>query len=562
MPNVPILNRPQVSTSPLPRVRTQAGAEGIIPTVALNVASGVLDVFERERQSALDVRINAAEVEARDLRTRIESDPKKGILNRRGTDALSAPDDAESEWATGISEIEAKLSDPDAREVFRARADQLRSELRATAMRHAGRESEAMDAPNTKTLIEDSIERIADVAGDNAAVNQNIEQAAQLLDGLLRRQGKPKDVREAEVRVVRSQARAAQLLALANTENAERIAQARDIFAKESAGMTERDRENTERALDDAGSREQAQRISGELLLAHPDDEAAALVAARERLSGKDEDEVVNRIRDRFAEQRRLKAQTVNDAVNEGVAAVERGEGVPSAVRDILLANDPQKLSLLRTRASQVARGVPIETDSETYATLFLMEPQDLAQVNPNDYVTKLSEPDFQELTRAVRDAKTGVAGRAMSRGDLATELLSRAQQDGLVDASVRTLADLNRFKPAKAAFNRLNNALTSALLEAQNVKGFPLNGQEQRAVLNQILDDEVMATGFVGMAKGTVPRAFAEPRRFRELNTDELAARRLPFEVRVQQLRAEGLTKEQARARMAQEGYPEATEP
>lgn len=530
MASVPRLNRPQVrptaepAKSLGPNLAERAGA-------ALQQTAGELQAFGREVQRLDEIRVNEALTQFAGRADELTTE----LSTRRGMQAAEGLDPFRDKLTVSRGDIEAGLSTENQRRLFAAQSERFRADAERRAFGYVQGETRRVDAETFDALNRTDLDRVATAAregGDPTDILREMDRRTALFGD---RQGwTPEMIADAR-KEAQSTARTAQLTAMANTENEALIQRARETFAKESGSMTERDRQTVERVLEDAGLRATSQRATEEIILAHPDDEAAALAEARSRYTGKTEDEVVSRIKIRFDEQRQAKEQRINTAYNTALGAVERGEPIPDAARTLLLADDPGKLNLLRTRQRQVANGTQPVTDWDTYERLFVeMTNEDLAKVNPSDYRTMLSDSDYKQLVDRVANLRqTGGRGdRGMTPGQVTTDLLVRAREDGLIPRTVRTLNDLKKSKRDAEAFERLNTAVQTALNQRRAANNnIPLTGTEQREVVNEVIDDEVMATGMFGRADRRVPRAFADPRRFRELTAEErVAADRTPI--------------------------------
>ena len=246
MPRVPVLSTRQVAPSvrAAPNV-SPASVPGMGLAAGLStLAEGVGEIARKARDQANEVRLNAAEVEVRALRNRILNDPQKGLLSRRGENAFTAPEDASGLWRSGLSEISARLTDPDVRQAFEARAAMLGVELEDVVNRHVSGEMDRVDADRTKAIIEDSLATIGQAPENLAQVDVDIARAEETMVGRLRRQGVAPEVLEAERAKLRSQARLAQIGALA-AENPEMARAAFERYADDLQGKDRTDAQRT-----------------------------------------------------------------------------------------------------------------------------------------------------------------------------------------------------------------------------------------------------------------------------------------------------------------------------
>lgn len=554
MPQVPSLANRRVGPSVIRQPETNAAAQAGAGVVAgLGTAAQMIQrEVDTARQRGNEIRLNAAEVRVRELRNRILNDRDKGVLNQRGERAFKAPEDAEREWTTGLSAISAELGDPDVREVFNARASQLGVELRDVVNRHVTGEMDRVDAMTTEQIVKDTMTGIADTATDTERVSVDIVRAEEALRGRLVRQGVPEDVRDAAIAEVRSNARLAQVQALADAGDPNAGA----TLTAHWDEIAPSERKKARDYVDAADLTARAQRISDDLYDAFKNDEAGAIREAERTYEGKERDAVVNRLEVAFARQRRLDQEEVKSYTDRAMTEAYAGRGVSRETSAWLESNGQGRV----LRAAQevqkaVVEGEPIQTNLATYQELRnLLLPENrrkFLETNLLEYADRISRQDLTEFI----DAQVALGGgttrpaSGSSTAAVMTELFNQAQGSRMFGQGVERLGDLETRPVDKEIYNVLRAQVETNIAALRSTqKGEPSTAQV-REIIRTTLD------GYIIEDKGAGAFNFgnrvAVPRPASPL-TVPLSPEAL---TRAQALKAQGSSAEQIAAILQREG-------
>lgn len=551
MPRAPVLSTRQVA----PNVRaapnvSPASVPGMGLAAGLSTLAGAVgEMAQKARDQANEVRLNDAEVKVRELRNRILNDPAKGLLSRRGTNAFTAPEDAEGEWRSGLSEISAELTDPDVRAAFEARADMLGVELRDVVNRHVSGEMDRVDADRTKAIIEDSLATIGQAPENLAQVDVDIARAEETMVGRLRRQGVAPEVLEAERAKLRSQARLAQIGALA-AENPEMARAAFERYADDLQGKDRTDAQRTvERETLEARAQAGRDAIVREFTV-----ETEALAAVKDRYSGQEEQMVRQYVVQDFADRARGRREVVQANTDAALQGIISGTGIPADVRRFLYENEPKTLDELTRYQTTRARGEEPETDYALFETLlqkYVDSPTQFAQEDLAQFRNRLSDRHYEELTRY----KVGQRGPLQRVSPLAATrfVWEQARKNGVIPETVLVAADLKKQNTeTRQRFAQFEASMKGAL-DAALVDNPRLTTAEQMAVMQGVIDNQViLSTGWLGGGRDTIPAAAQLPK-------DEVVGRtsgRKPMAARVNELRGQGMSRSEIERRMRAEGY------
>lgn len=533
MPVIPRSPGPRVASTPEPsRQRPLAAYDGADSRGAQAVAGAVTQVagvIERERVRLDEIRANEQEAGLlADVNT-LWSDPKDGFTAKRGTDAVTGLDGFRDRLRLAISKRESTLSTDRQRALFRRSADRVQRELDGRAMAYVSDEVRRVDQQSHEALVAADRDAIAKAArvGDSAAVDARVAQLSERISLYGDRTGAaPEAIQRAREEAV-SNARLVQIAGLADADP-DRAAEA---LATHKDRLTAKDYEAARELVEQGSLTLRSQRERDRILAAHPDDERAALSAAR-ALEGELEDRTVQRVTAHFAERRRLRQEEDRTFSGAVAATVEQTGSVDGlTAQQVARAKAiPGLWRSLTMRAKQVASGENAVTDWAWYEKYVNLSDDELRAANPAEYRPHLSDSDYKAfLDRKATVQGTGGRGqrdRGLTPSEVFSETLAMARRSGLVAEQVRTAADLNKNTGAKATFLRLHDAINADLSTAIEQKGAPLTEAETRTVIQAVFDDAVMRTA--GFNK-VVPRAsLAEGAGFREL-TDRERAERAP---------------------------------
>ena len=195
MPTVPILRGRQVDTAALPgpRLSTSVPA-GTFETAQVDLSGltrEVVGIARDERQKADQIILTEADGRLSALETQIQHDPKTGILNRRGQDAFTAPEDAKAAWDKGTAEIANSLSTESQKLAFRRAVVGRWASIDNSVQQHVSNERKRYD--NTATDEGIVLERDAAIKNftDPERIGQSIEWQQSALVLYAQRNGLP-----------------------------------------------------------------------------------------------------------------------------------------------------------------------------------------------------------------------------------------------------------------------------------------------------------------------------------------------------------------------------------
>jgi hypothetical protein len=258
-----------------------------------------------------------------------------------------------------------------------------------------------------------------------------------------------------------------------------------------------------------------SQAARDELIALHPDDEKAAIAAARERYTGQMEDEVVRRVKGIFTERRETVRAIGDDLMQEAINAMgDKGniDAIPRQTMVRLQTEYREKWNNLRNYAQQLQSGTALISNLDTIQELNDLTPDQWLTTDLNDFRGRLSYDDFRRYSdyqRGIKQPNSGATRAGMTPPEIDRDLFSAAKEAGLIESSATDMTTLRRFPRENEAFGRVRTRVYEQIQAEAGEKKRPLTEPETRAVIERVLDDRVLRTS--GLDK-PLPRAWVGP--------------------------------------------------
>lgn len=566
MPRVPRLTGPSVTPRGLPQPRVSEAAAGMPIAQAVAQVGGQLQkVVDEEREKVAEIQTNEALVRLRSARDAALYDPKNGVLTLQRANALDAPTRFSEAWSRDVSAIAAGIKDPEARRRFTMKAEQERVEAESMVLRHVDTETERLDADTTK-LRADALAQDAVMLAGAPDAEEKIAERETLVRGRLSRQGIVGDAQDAEVSRQRSALRLAQIYALVKREQTDAAEALLDRVQDDLRGA---DIQAARTLVQESSLLTRSQQASDNLFAAFgPNDERAALAEARAQFQGEMREKVIGQLERRYADERRLRAEALNERTTDALAVVESGRTLSASDRAWFIENNPAALRSLDARARQVSNGTAVETSWPEYERLqAVFETGNLSAIrNLNISASRhlLSDSDYKAFIDRRSNILRGAAdreNRALTPLAIDRQILIDLQEGEVVGKNVRTMGDLDEYPASNRVFTQTRLAVLQAIEAAQAAKtDGPLTGPEMMQVIRSVTDDLVVQRkwggGRVIYPRAVAPEGVTEAVPRRERPVAPTAGGRPDLATRNAQLRAAGLSADQRLAVLQSEGY------
>lgn len=486
MPVVPVYNNLTSQLNPTPNVGVRAPD---IPDVAGTQAQALGQAATRTgdaisrialdaQQQANQVRVNDAMNKAVEAKLRLTYDPNEGFIHLKGDAALTRPDgqSLDNEYVqklgTQLGEIESSLGNDAQKLAFQQQSRELVTQFRGLINKHVSREYGDYQNSVQDGTIKTAGAQMALSWGDPDAVAQgsNAIKAAVAEKGRL--QGWSGQETEANMMTALSPAHAAVIGAAVD---AGKLDYAREYFNQVSPELTPVARLQIQKTLDQGDFETRTQNKADELFAKYPDDPASALREARETMSGKDEDAVVQRIQRLDAERVTLRERVHKDAA-DAAWRVYASTGSMSAIPpSTISAMDGRDLEALRRTAKTDFEAAQAQKEPKTdpnvyYGLSRLSTSPDFANVDLRQYFSALSPGDRKHFM----DLQTKIT----NPDDVSQVVSVEAQKSAMVKSL--GLKDQQAGMFYQVADQELN--------AAQTAKGRKLTQDERQQVLDRLV--------------------------------------------------------------------------
>lgn len=441
---------------------TQAGA---------GINKVVLDEFEQANQT----RVNDAVSQAAKVRLELTFNPAEGFTNLKGENALKRPGDKSLDQEYGekfqarVDAIAKGLGNDQQRLRFKQQVDQIGLQFQASLNQHIAKEFNTYQDSVDDGTIRTGQEQMALAWGDPAAIRQATDAVRAAVVNKATRYGLSGKAAEAALTEALSPGHAAVISAAVDAGN---VDYARQYLKDNTAELSPQARLQMTKAVDTGAFEQRTQDAAGELWTKFNGDIKAALGAARERYSGKDEDAIVTRLKTLDAEKQAVDNRVKAQAQDTAWDIYNRTGSLAKIPATVQAAMDPQAWAALKNTARAKAEGQTVKTDPNIYYALTLASAQDpnFKSEDLRKYADKLSPTDFKHFV--------DLQGKANKPGD-ADQVATFVQQK---DALAKTLelkgADLGLF----------HQAADRAIFAAQTEKGRPLDQVERQKVLDRLV--------------------------------------------------------------------------
>lgn len=433
MPTVPTYDSFQAAPGALPQTRLTspempdiAGQQAQQMGQAMQRAGGELGrIAMEEAQKANQVRIDDGITQYVKAATDLEVE----ALQLQGRNALERPDgkalpDEYGEKANKVADaIEASLGNQMQREAFRQRVAQLQGQFHRKLTLHMVAAQKDYAREQRQATLDTAVYRGGVLWGDADAVQQSADTIRLTVEQQLKDDGLHGDekIREARMIAALTPLHAAVLNGMVDGN---RIDLARDYYKANSASMSLQARDNAMKVIEAGDFEARTQDQADSLFARHKGNISAALAEARTKLSGKEEDAVVSRLKTYDAERVALRERGQRDAADQAWQLVSQGKRVPPS---ILAAMDGRDAIAVR---KVLTEGTPVKTDVGKWLEFTNLPPATLATLTPQqlmrDYRPYFSDADLRNADQMIQAAK-GLRG-------------GKPNQDGL---QLMTTADL-----------------------------------------------------------------------------------------------------------------------
>lgn len=419
-------------------------------------------------------------------------DPEKGVVAKKGADALDLPSKILVEYDKFVGEVGATLTTSRQRKVFQDMAQSRRNQVADFTIRHAVTQKEVYEKGMLNADIASSSERATTLAasGDVNGAKAEIDTAALRIAGFMKSRGASGEEISLALKTNSSKTHASVVAAMVS-KGEPTAAQA--YFDANSGAMLQDDITRVSGALKESVLRATSQTFATEVMAKNlPMTEALAL--AREQFKAKPEvaEAATREIKVRYAEQEASRVQAVKQVTTEAWSALmERGSmnAIPAATMARLRTDAPEEERQMRDWLEAKWRRSKADAEdkkTEDWSTYLML--QDMALTKPEQFTDPQTllkaEP---HLSKAQMSNLVSLRGQ-LERGDakaMQSQRMVKTTVDMLKAEIVKAGVDLtprdNESKQMREDRAAFFGALTMTLQEKAAAKGSPLTEAEMR---------------------------------------------------------------------------------
>lgn len=471
MPTVPQYER-QVRDSALPaaRITPSADLEAFGGGQSFQQATNAIQSYVlEEKKKADDIATTDAYAKAVQARNKLVNDPTQGLITLKGKNAIGASEKYGEMFNKEMDSIEGGLSNEDQRLVFRKIRQTQSLDFNNDVQRHVYGETQRYDQETTISAIAASKDDAVQNYMNPGKVTEAIKIQGALMDAFGARNGMPIELVEQKKREAISNTHADVINRMINSDQ-DKLAKA--YFDEVKTALTGDDASKIEKVLHVGSLRGEAQRQE-DTIIASSKSLTDGLEKARAIEDPELRDEVVSRIKTRFAEQKAIAEQTQEQNFQRAADILETTKSKNKIPASLWASLSLSERNAIDSRARQLVEGVSAKTDYSVYDKLSRSasnDPNGFSKINLLQYRSKLSDSDlekFIDLQRSVRDKKTGWESKQdgfrteyqIASGMAAKmKIKDESKNDfySAIESAKREFMDKNKREPQRAEFQKI----------------------------------------------------------------------------------------------------------
>lgn len=474
MPQVPTYDSFQATSAPLPDARVadvQPGNSALQLSQTLNqVGAQATDAAVRLEERANADAVFKAEADLKDQYLQFE----QGVRQRRGTQAWGVTNDASQWWDKNAKSISDNLQNERQRSIFMHTASNLRTSSLASISQYENEQQHASVEDSAKASITGSINIAAANPTDSTILAQSKSDALKRVQVLSQINGWSPERYQVEQGNVLTDLHKQVIQAQIDTNPDA----ARAYFDANKDQINGMDRDVIDKQIR-VGTIRQIGQQGSDQIMGMGLSESQALAKARQSYTGEQQDEVVRRVKERYADIDMTRERAQSDAADKAWQLWSQNKTLSAVPTSVLNGMDGRMRDALEKEDAAHASGADIRTDWSKFYDL-----RQMAAVNPSGFAKTDIREFFPSLNPAQReqliDLQNQVKGAGSQDVQTLNEQLSRAHE--LLGWSASDGQKKGQF----------DSAALTAIEAAQQASGGKKIGYDER----QKIVDRMMVTG------------------------------------------------------------------
>ncbi len=491
MPTVPRYSQPQVREEALPgpRVSTDAPASAFGAGQASQKLFGEIQgVMEKAKHDADQLSILDADRQLAQAETELLYAPQTGAINKKGKDAFGVHDEVMQSLESRTKEIEEGLKNETQRAAFRQRLAVRQSDIDRQLQKHVSSEIQSYDSQTTESYLAN--ERDAAIANyhDPQRVQDSISRQQYEIMTHADRNGLPDEwVKQKTVEATSSTHAGIVSRMLANGQDRE----AKGYFEANRDNFSGKHSAEIEKDLEEGSLRGESQRQSDDIFNKYSGSLSQAMEKAREIDEPKLRDEVVGRIKDRFALKEAEKRQWLEGLHKGATDIIDRTGNVDEIPREQWRQFSLSERSALKNYARTKAEGLPVETDWQEYTAMKLMAAnpstrKEFMQTNINALRPRLGDSEYKELVSIKADLLKGKTPEELDDFRSKDQIVNGVLLSAGIDASPKEGSD-----DAKKSLD-FKNAVAAEVRTLQKQTGKKATNEDVQRITDNLMIEGV----------------------------------------------------------------------
>lgn len=369
---------------------------------------------EKERRRTDTLAVLAGNDELNTWKQSTLYDAQKGLLQRKGADAVNLAPLASAEFEVAASAVLERMSNEDQRVAMLGDISQHRNEVRLTMERHEARERDAYAAQELQSTTANSVDMAIRVGTGDPSMAvpylRGVEHSLRTVGPTL---GLTPAQIDGEVAKVRSQIHVG---IIRNLVSDQQLSSARALYAEAKDQIAGDQRDEIQTLLKAGTIQQQAQKETARIF-AEGGTLAEQRAKARQIEDPDVQDEVVQRLEHEALIWDREQADAHKTLLRDLYDRLDKGatySSIPLAERQLL---EPNERAGMQAYARARAEGVPIKTDRATYYRWMTMardKPEQFSKANLMADRYRLDDGDFNQLS----SMQVSIAGGSRTRAD------------------------------------------------------------------------------------------------------------------------------------------------
>lgn len=455
------------------------------------------EIYQREKRRADEIAVLEGDRKLGDFENKTLYDPKTGVLNRRGKDAMGLPEQVSDQFNKAVDDIAAGMGNDEQRIAFGRFARARKFELDKHVQKHVFMEIREHDKNETTAYVSVERDLAAQNISDPARVQLSIDRQTAALSDFARRNGYAPD--SAVATKLLSDAASDTHVAVVNRMLAGGMdVTAREYYTKNRAAIDGKDQTTLEKSLQIGSTRGESQREADRIMTTEGVTRESALADARKIKDPQVREATNTLINNRFNEIHVAQREGLDRLYVGAANVVERTKNTSDIPPDQWAQFTLEQRNALEARAKHLAAGTEPTHNPTKWVEFLDLTPTQLGKMDASTFQSTY-QPHFDRAHFDRAAAQWALARDAAKDPRKAPELSAmQSDKDIVFNAFSRAVNKPDRkdwSDDDKRSFNNFSDASSAAV---QRYELTQLNGKrkatdkEKQDIVNGLMLQQV----------------------------------------------------------------------